>query len=186
VEVQEDERIHDEQYDRSGLQRSSVGTTGKAGAAVDLFGSLTGEMAVGYTERAYKDPTLPDVAGAIANGSLIWQATPLTTAKFTAASQVYETVLPGTSGTLSRDFSLQVDHAFLPWLVGTLKAGYGRDEYVGSALEDNRYFVSAGLAYKLSRDVQLRGEVRQDWQTASEPGFTFTATSFLFGLRLQR
>ncbi len=88
VEVQEDERIHDDQFDRSGLERASVGTTAKAGAAVDLFGSLTGEMALGYTHRAYQDPTLPDIAGTIANGSLLWQATALTTAKLTASSQV--------------------------------------------------------------------------------------------------
>ena len=186
VEVQEDERIHDEEFDRSGLQRDSVGTSAKVGGAVDLFGSLTGEMAVGYTERAYKDPTLPDISGVIADGALIWQATALTTAKLAAASQVYETVLPGTSGTLTRDLNLQVDHALQRWLVGTLKAGYGTDDYVGSPLLNKRYFVSGGLAYKLNRDMQLRGEVRQDWLTSTEPGFAYTATSFLFGLRLQR
>jgi hypothetical protein len=34
--------------------------------------------------------------------------------------------------------------------------------------------------------VQLRGEVRQDWQLATESAFTYMATSFLLGLRLQR
>ena len=143
VEVQEDERHHDEQFDRNGLERSSVGTTGKVGAAVDLFGSLTGEMAVGYTQRVYKDPTLPDIAGTIVNGSLTWQATALTTARFNATSQVYETILPGTSGTLTRDVSLQVDHAFLLWLVGTLKAGYGTDDYVGSRSRTSAIFSPA-------------------------------------------
>jgi hypothetical protein len=186
VEVQEDERHHDEQFDRNGLERSSVGTTGKIGAAVDLFGSLTGEMAVGYTQRVYKDPMLPDIAGTIVNGSLTWQATALTTARFNATSQVYETILAGTSGTLTRDVSLQVDHAFLLWLIGTFKAGYGTDDYVGSTLSDQRYFLSGGLTYKMNRDLQLKGEVREDWQTATQPGLTYMATSFLFGLRLQR
>jgi hypothetical protein len=186
VEVQEDERHHDEQFDRNGLERSSVGTTGKIGAAVDLFGSLTGEMAVGYTQRVYKDPMLPDIAGTIVNGSLTWQATALTTARFNATSQVYETILAGTSGTLTRDVSLQVDHAFLLWLIGTFKAGYGTDDYVGSTLSDRRYFLSGGLTYKMNRDLQLKGEVREDWQTATQPGLTYMATSFLFGLRLQR
>ena len=170
----------------AGCSANSVGTSAKVGGAVDLFGSLTGEMAVGYTERAHKDPTLPDISGVIADGALIWQATALTTAKLAAASQVYETVLPGTSGTLTRDLNLQVDHALQRWLVGTLKAGYGTDDYVGSPLLNKRYFVSGGLAYKLNRDMQLRGEVRQDWLTSSQPGFAYTATSFLFGLRLQR
>ena len=103
VEVEGDQRIHDEEFDRSGLERSSVGFWAKAGAAVDLFGSLSGEMAGGFVDRSYKDPTLPDVSGFIADGSLIWQATALTTAKLTATSQVYETVIAPASGELSRD-----------------------------------------------------------------------------------
>ena len=186
LEVQEDQRVHDEEFDRNGLQRSSVGTTARLGADIDLFGSLTGEMAGGYVTRSYQDPTLPDVSGFIADGSLIWQATALTTAKLTAASQVYETIIDGASGEFSRDLNLQVDHAFLRWLIGTLKAGYGTDNYVGSALRDTRYFVSVGLTYKLSPEMQVRGEVRQDWQLATESAFNYMATSFLLGLRLQR
>ncbi len=185
VELEGDERIHDEQFDRSNLQRDSVGASGKVGATVDLFGSLTGEMAVGYVDRTYQDPTLPNVSGVIADGSLLWQATPLTSAKLTATSQVYETVIAGASGELSRDVNLQIDHAFQYWLVGTLKGGYGNDNYVG-VFTDNRYFVSVGLAYKLTREMQIRTELRQDWLTTTEPGFTYTATTALIGLRLQR
>ncbi len=185
VELEGDQRIHDQQFDRSDLQRGSVGASGKVGAAVDLFGSLTGEMAVGYVERIYQDPTLPNVNGVIADGSLLWQATALTSAKLTATSQVYETIVAGASAELSRDVSLQIDHAFQYWLVGTLKGGYGNDNYVG-VFTDNRYFVSVGLAYKLTREMQIRTELRQDWLTTTEPGFTYTATTALIGLRLQR
>jgi hypothetical protein len=186
VEVDADERIHDEQFDRSGLQRDSTGKSAKLGADIDLFGSLTGEIAAGYLERIYKDPTLPNVSGVIADGSLIWQATALTTAKLTAASTVNESILPGSSGALSRDFSIQVDHAFLRWFVGTLLMGYGRDDYVGLERQDNRYFASAGFTFKLNRDVQLKGTVRQDWLTSTAPGVAYDATSFLVGARLQR
>jgi hypothetical protein len=143
-------------------------------------------MAAGYVERTYKDPTLPDVSGFIADGALIWQATALTTAKLSAASQVYETIVAGASGQLSRDLNLQVDHALRQWLTATLKVGYGTDDYVGSTLRDTRYYVSAGLTYKLSRELQLRGEVRQDWQPASVSYLTYSATTFLLGLHLQR
>jgi hypothetical protein len=186
IEVQGDERIHDEQFDRNGLQRDSVGSSVKVGSAVNMFGSLTGEMAVGYMQRNYQDPTLPNVGGVIGDGSLIWQATALTTAKLTATSQIYETTLDGASGELSRDITLQVDHAFLTWLIGTWKAGFGNDNYVGSGLTDNRYFTSIGLTYKFNREWQIRSELREDWQTASQPGFSFTGTSVLLGVRMQR
>ena len=141
VEVAADARVHDEQYDRNDWSAIRVGASVKVGGAVDLFGSLTGEMAVGYLQRDYQDPTLPNVGGVIGDGSLIWQATPLTTAKLTATSQVYETVVDGASGRVQPRHRLEVDHAFLTWLIGTWKAGYGNDNYVGSALTDNRYFT---------------------------------------------
>ena len=186
VEVSEDTRVYDEQFDSGGEQRNSRGASAKVGAAVDLFGSLTGEMAVGYLQRIYTDPTLPEISGIIADGALIWQATALTTAKLTAASAVTESTLTGVSGDFSRDFNLQVDHALRRWLIGTLQVGYGQDNYVGSSRVDNRYFVSGGLTYKMNRDMQLKGQVRQDWLTSSVSGVAYDATSFLLGLRLQR
>ena len=186
LEVQEDQRIHDEEFDRNDLQRNSTGTSVKVGSVVDLFGTLTGEMAIGYLERRYQDPTLPNITGPIAVGTLIWQATALTTAKLTAASQVYETTVDNASGDFTHDFNLEVDHAFRTWLIGILKLGYGTDDYAGSGLTDNRYFVSIGATYKLNREWWLRTELRQDWQTASQPGNSYTATSILLGLRWQR
>jgi hypothetical protein len=186
LEVQEDQRIHDEQFDRNDLQRDSTGTTAHLGAVVDLFGTLTGEMALGYVDRVYKDPTLPAVTGFIADGALLWKPTGLTTYKLAASSQVYETVLDGASGELSRDISLEVDHAFRAWLIGIGKAGFGTDDYVGQPLSDNRYFVSVGLTYIFTRELQMHAEIREDWMTATEPGFAYNSTTFLLGVRVQR
>jgi hypothetical protein len=186
VEVSEDTRVHDQQFDTNGFQRDSNGTSVKAGATIDVFGSLTGEIAVGYLQRDYQDPTLPNISGVIADGSLLWQATGLTTAKLTATSTVNESTLPGVSGDFSRDFNLQVDHALRRWLVATLIVGYGLDQYVGSPRVDNRYYASAGLTYKLSRSLQLKTTVRQDWLTSTVSGVAYNSTSALIGLRLQR
>jgi uncharacterized protein (PEP-CTERM system associated) len=95
-------------------------------------------------------------------------------------------VLQGVSGDFSRDFSLEVDHAFRRWLIGTLKVGYGHDIYVGSERTDNRYFASAGIAYKLTRDMQVRAELRRDWLHSTISTADYTATAILVGLRLQR
>lgn len=181
VQVQEDQRTHE--FDS---QHNSTGTSVQVGGDVDLFGSLTGEMAGGWLFRSYDDPTMANISGFIANGELIWQPTALTTAKLGADSQVYETIVEGASGQFTRDLNLEVDHAFLPWIIGALKTGYGTDDYVGSPLRDTRYFVSAGVTYKMSRELQLRTEVREDWQVATESSFTYEATSVLFGVHLQR
>ncbi len=186
VEIAADLRIHDSPVDIFGENRDSIGTSAKAGGAVSIAGWLTGEMAVGYLQRDYKDPTLPTIAGLTLDGTLLWQATALTSAKFTATSVVNELILQGVSGSLSRDVSVQVDHAFRLWLIGTAQLGYGQDDYVGLSRIDNRYFASLGLTYKLNRDMQLKGTVREDWLNSNVQGVAYTATSVLLGLRLQR
>ncbi len=144
VEVEADQRIHDQEFDMNGFDRDSKGASVSVGSAFNLFGSLTGEMAMGYVERQYQDAALENINGVIANGALLWQPTGLTSVRLGAVSQIYETTLIGASGEFSRDINIEVDHAFRYWLIGILKAGYGNDQYVGSTLSDNRYFVSVG------------------------------------------
>jgi hypothetical protein len=186
VETGLDTRVHDLPFDPFGENRNSIGASGKVGADVDLFGSLTGEVAMGYLERVYQDPTLPNVGGVTLDGSLIWQATALTSAKFTASSEVNESILQDVSGAFSRDVALEVDHAFRTWLIGNAQIGYGRDEYAGLGRDDNRYFTAAGLTYKMNRLMQIKGEVREDWLTSNASGAAYSATSVLLTLRLQK
>jgi hypothetical protein len=186
VEVSEDTRVHDQEFDIYGEDRDSNGASAKIGAAFNVFGSLTGEVAIGYLMRDYHDPTLPNISGATLDGSLLWQISGLTSAKLTAASTVNESDLQGVSGAFSRDVSIEVDHALRRWLIATGQIGYGRDEYVGLARDDNRYFVSGGLIYKLNRQMQIKGQVRHDWLTSTQVGNAYQSTSFLLTLRLQR
>ena len=186
VEIDEDTRIHDTQVDIFGENRNSNGSSAKVGADLNLFGSLTGEIAVGYMERDYHDPTLPNIDGATLDGSLLWQATALTSAKFTAQSSIGESSVQGVSGEFSRSFSLEVDHALRTWLIANAIIGYENDDYAGLGRTDNHYFVSTGLTYKLNREIQFKGEVRQDWLDSNVTGVAYTASTFLLTMRLQK
>ena len=95
-------------------------------------------------------------------------------------------VLPGVSGDFSRDYALQIDHSFRRWLVGTAQIGYGTDDYVGLDRFDQRWFASFALIYKLSRDVQLKAQIRRDWVASDAPGVDYVADQFLLGVCLQR
>lgn len=94
--------------------------------------------------------------------------------------------MAGVSGIFKRDAGVQVDHSFRRWLIGTVKFGYGLDDYQGSAREDQRYTASAALTYKLNRTAQVKGEFRQEWLRSNIPGQDYTASIMLVGLRLQR
>ena len=186
VEAGIDTRIHDLPIDRTGSDRDSNGFSARVGTTFELTRLLTGEISAGYMNRHYRDPSLPDLGGAIFDASLLWTASALTKVLLTARSSADETILAGVSGTFRRDFAVQVDHAFRRWLVGTFKAGIGLDNYIGSTRDDHRYFVSSALVYKLTRDLQIKGELRRDWLHSTAPGVDYTADSVLVGLRLQR
>lgn len=186
AEVGADTRKHDLPFDRDGLQRDSQALTPRIGSTFDIARKLTGEMSVGYLTRRFADPRLQDLSGIVADAALIWSATGLTTATLTATSRGEETVVAGVSGTLRRDIGLQVDHALRRWLIWTVKAGYGSDQYVGSSRADTRMSLGSALTYKFNREFSLKGEYRYDQMQSNAAGVSYNANVFLVGLKLQR
>ena len=185
VEVSADTREHDILVDRFGLQRDSNGWTAKGGTTFQFSRLLTGEVAVGWIERKYKDPSLQQLDGFSFDASLIYALSALTNVKLTAATVAAETTVPGTAGVLTRNAGVEVEHAFRRWLVGAVKFNYGLDDYVGSARKDDRYSVSGTLIYKLNRWAQVKAEVREEWLRSTTPvGVDYNATVFLLGMRL--
>jgi hypothetical protein len=186
TEIIADSRVHDLNTDSSGYQRNSKGLTGKVGAKFELTRLLTGEASLGYTHRSYEDPRLEDISGLIGDASLIYTASALTTVKVIGRSTIGESTIPGVSGVLYRDVGMQVDHSFRRWLVGSLKFGFGVDDYVGNERLDKRYSAGVGVTYKLNRGVQIKGEFRQDWLQSNAPNVDYTASVVMLGLRFQR
>jgi hypothetical protein len=46
--------------------------------------------------------------------------------------------------------------------------------------------ASAALTYLFTRELGLKGEMRQEWQRSNIPGASYVASIWLLGLRLQR
>ena len=128
------------------------------------------------------------MSGLVADASLIWTQSALTTYTLTAKSAADESIIADVSGALRRDFTVGVDQSFRRWLVGSLKAGAGFDHYIssGPTREDQRFFLSAALVYKLSREWQVKGEVRHEWLNSTAAGVDYTADIFMIGVRWQR
>jgi hypothetical protein len=186
VEAGYDVREHDLQVDRFGLDRDSTGWTAKAGSTFSFHRLLTGEFALGYIERDYKDPSLQQLRGLSFDASLIYALSALTNVKLTATTVAGETTVPGTAGIFTRNAGVEVEHAFRRWLIGAVKFNYGLDDYVGSARKDDRFAISGTLTYKLNRLMQLKAEIREEWLRSTVPGVDYAATVMMLGLRLQR
>jgi hypothetical protein len=185
-EVEADTRIRDRQFDRNGFQRDSNGGYAKVGTSFELTRLLIGEASVGYTARNYADPSLSPLTGLLTSGSLVWLATPLTTARFTTVTFVDESLVAGVSGVLTRTYTFEVNHDFRRWLTAVGRFTYGTQEYQGATRFDQVYSVSGELVYRLSREFQIKAQVRRDLLDSNIVGASSVATVVMLGVRLQR
>ena len=185
-EVEADTRVHDTRLDRSGFQRDSNGGYAKAGTSFEFTRLLTGEASIGYAARSYADPRLNQLTGLLTTASLVWSATPLTTAKFISTTSVDESTLAGVSGVLTRIYTFEVDHDFRRWLTAVGKFTYGTQDYQGSTRSDTIYSISGDLVYKLTREFQIKAQVRRDLLASNISGASSASTVVMLGVRLQR
>jgi hypothetical protein len=185
AEVEGDSRVHDLQFDRDGFARDSTGGLAKAGTSFEFSRLLTGELSLGYGARNYVDPRLDRLQGLLTGASLIWTATPLTTAKFIFNTSLDETTLAGVSGVLAHTYTVEVDHDFRRWLTGIGKFTYGTLDYQGDGRRDQTYSLEGDLVYKMTRNVWLKGSLRRDILDSNVAGSSSASTVVMLGVRLQ-
>jgi hypothetical protein len=184
-EIEGNTRSHDLLVDRNGYQRNSSGGNVRAGTSFEFSRMLTGEVAVGWAARTYEDPRLQSLQGLLTSASLVWVATPLTTAKFFATTSIDETTVPGVSGVLTHAYTAEVDHDFRRWLTAIGKFTWGTQQYQGDDRFDRFYSLSGDLIYKLNRSIWLKGTLRRDWLDSNQPGNSTASTVMMLGVRLQ-
>ncbi|QPF91133.1 outer membrane beta-barrel protein [Bradyrhizobium commune] len=185
VEIQGDTRVHDQAADRNGYLRDSNGGYAKVGSSFEFSRILTGEVSVGYSARNYVDPRLSQLSGFLTSGSLIWNASGLTTVKFNTDTQIAETTIPGSSGVLVHTYAAEVDHDFRRWLTAIGKFTYGTYDYQGQNRNDKTYSIEGNLIYKLNRNVWIKGTLRHDILDSNVAGSSSQGTVVMLGVRLQ-
>ncbi len=185
AEIQGDSRVHDQRLDRAGYQRDSAGGTAKAGSSFEFTRLLTGELSIGYATRSYVDPRLNRLQGFLTSASLVWSATPLTTARFLSDTQLAETTVAGASGVLVRTYTVQVDHDIRRWLTGIGKFSFGTLDYQGYGRSDRTYSAEGNLVYKMTRSLWVKGSLRYDKLDSNITGAGSSGTVVMLGVRLQ-
>jgi len=184
-EIDGNVRSHDLLVDRNGYQRNSSGGSVRAGTTFEFSRILIGEASIGWAARTYEDPRLLPLQGLLTSASLIWSATPLTTAKFIATTSIDETTVPGVSGVLTHLYTAEVDHDFRRWLTGIGKFTWGTQAYQGDLRFDRIYSISGDLVYKMNRSFWVTGTLRRDWLNSNIPGNSTASTVVMLGVRLQ-
>jgi hypothetical protein len=185
VDVFGDRREYDSSQDVYGFARTSNGVAEKLGAKLEFTRLLTGDIAVGYANRVYVDPQLPNLNAPTIDANLIYSMTPLTTVTVTAATYLTETTLAYSSGTISRSVSLNVMHALRPDLTLSGTFTYQNNLYDGAPITEQLFSGALKADYHLSRSIVITGSFTQQRFESTSPGQNYTENIFLVGLRLQ-
>ena len=186
AEVGYDSRVRDNTLDLSGYARSSNGVLGRAGSSFEFSRIFTGSISAGYADRKYADPRLPNLRGPTVDGSLVYAFSPITTLTFRANTTLSETTLPGASGAISRQISVELAHIFFRNFTVSGIVTYQPNEYQGVSVQETFTSIQLKAAYSVSREVQLTASATRQALSSSLLGSSFTDTIFLAGVRLQR
>ncbi|AMJ61750.1 outer membrane beta-barrel protein [Bosea sp. PAMC 26642] len=185
VQGEIDTREFDETFDSNGFQRSSQGYGARVGSTFEISRMLTGEVSIGYQDRAYDDARLKNLRGLIGDAAVLWTPTPLTTVTLRGSAELGDTTIPGSSGTTARRVSLEVAHALRRNLTVTGFTTFGRTEYDGQGLREDFSTVGARLEYKLTRTVAVRASFTHERLNSTAQGSDYTANVSMVGLKLQ-
>ncbi len=185
ADVEADNEVYDRRVDQNGLERGSSGTAVAAGVRIAPSALVSGEARVGYGHRRYDDPALDDLTGLIADISLAWAPTALTTVRVIASSDFSPTTLIGSSGTLTRSGRLEVEHRPRRNVAVTAALEASRADYDGTGRIDDELTAELLLDWRLNRRLSVIGRAAHTKLDSSLPGEDYIATLFEVGLRLR-
>lgn len=172
--------------DDNGIVRGSDGGEVLAGLAVDLSGKLRGEIAAGYARQIPDETRFDDIAGFIFNAGLTWQPTALTTVRFQAGSDIQETTLVDSPGSLVRNAELSIQHALRRNLIAGISLGYVEEAFEGIDQVDKDYILGLNGEYLLNRSMALVASYEHIDSTSNVPDSDTIENIFRVGMRLRR
>lgn len=181
-----DQRIHDTTFGSTGYDRNSTGRALSLGSTFAFDPVWSGSASIGYEDRAYADPRLADLRGAIFDISLMWSPTPLTRATLRTLTSMNETTVTGASGEISRVATLELAHDLRRNLTVAATFGVENDSYPGTALVQTYYNAGLKAEVHLTRALVLKGAYALQRMVSNQAGTDYTANILTLGLRLQQ
>ena len=131
-------------------KRNFSDTSVLAGIDYDLNGILRARALVGYETRSFSSTAYATIDAPVAELSLIYNPTPLTTVTGTITRQVQDSAAETTAGITTLTGTLRVDHELRRNILLTATAAISRDEYTVGG-NQTLYSSNLGATYVLNR-----------------------------------
>lgn len=180
------ERVYDEARDASGYRRDSSGYEAKVGAVIDLGAKLHAEGALGWHYEELRDSRFDPLEGLIAEASLVWSPSRLTTVTLSGETAFEPTTLVDSSGSTQYSGDIKIAHSLRRNLEVDAGLGLALRTYQGSGDEDVTMTGTAGLAWSLNRNLALTARYSYENLQSNRPGADYSANSIEVGLRMRR
>ena len=122
----------------------------------------------------------------MAEASVTWLPSALTTVTLAAASDLELTNAPGATAARDSKASLEARHQFRRWLA--LLAGLGEisRDYAGIGLSEQQRTGHIGFEYDFNLEWALLGDYQRTDFASSDPARGFSEDQVKLGVRLQR
>ena len=151
---------YEQRVDNEGFERSSDGYEIRLGTSLNYSGVVTGELFVGYLNRAFDDNAFGKVQGPAFGGEINWEVTRLTTVSLGASRTTDATTLAGASTTIDTRFILGVDHEIRRNLILQLDLEKANEEFEGILREDDILRLGLKAEYRVSPRLWLQAGYR--------------------------
>lgn len=152
-------RITDLDYDAAGTalvpSRDGSRTSAQVGVNFELTAPFRGDIAVGYIEDDKDSPLLADFDGFSVDGNLSWFPTQLTTVTFRGSRSVYDPGILNSATAALTIFGAHIDHELRRNIIVFGDVQQATHDFQGIDREDDVTSLSAGLGYKLNRNIRL-------------------------------
>ncbi len=147
--------VYDRQVDNNGDVRGSQSYGANAGVTVEFSGLLNGEFSVGYRQATFEDASFSDVDALVANAAFTWAPSQLTVVTANLSTDLGQTTLSGSSGSVQRTASIGVTHAWRENIDLNARASVNYEDFNEISLNETTYNLSFGIDYELGRNMTL-------------------------------
>ena len=152
--------------------RDSEGTIVRVGTNFELPILIRGDIAVGYHQFEYDDPTAEDVSGLSVEGNASWFVTQLTTVSANASRRVIDPGIQSTAAATQTALGVNVDHELRRnWLVNA-GVDFTNFDFENVDRTDDRLEFEVGSLWKFNRNASARLSYRFADQDSNVRSFT--------------
>jgi hypothetical protein len=168
--------------------RNSSGVEALVGLNLELTRLFTGQIAAGYFDQDYSDPSVGAVSGLSVRTRLDWYPDSLVKLNINLSRGVQDASVSGAAAYIATDASVGAEYYFRRNITFRVDAGYNISDYKDITRQDKRWSGGAEVEYTLNRGIACFAKYRRNDQRSSGfgSGRDYDVNSAVFGLRLRR